>query len=70
MEVVKVSEGQPVSLVPDSLSDVNLSGQVVEISQVSGMQSGDVVYPVRILLNDPDPRLRWGMTVEASFSEN
>jgi HlyD family secretion protein len=70
MEIVKVYEGQAVSLVPDALSDIELSGEVVEISQVSGVQSGDVVYTVRILLSDPDPRLLWGMTVEASFSEN
>ncbi len=70
MEIVKVFEGQPVSLVPDALPDLELAGEVVEISQVAGVQSGDVVYTVRIFLNDPDPRLRWGMTVEASFSEN
>jgi multidrug efflux pump subunit AcrA (membrane-fusion protein) len=70
MEIVKVFEGQAVSLVPDAVADLELEGEVVEISQVAGVQSGDVVYTVRILLKDPDPRLRWGMTVEASFLEN
>ena len=30
---------------------------------------GDITYTVRIRINEPDPRLRWGMTVEVTFAE-
>jgi hypothetical protein len=33
------------------------------------MKSGDVTYVVRIPLDAPDPRLRWGMTVKVSFGK-
>jgi hypothetical protein len=46
-----------------------LTGNVVDISQVAAQQSGDIVYKVRIRLNEADPRLRWGMTMEVSFPE-
>jgi HlyD family secretion protein len=69
LEVVKLSVGQKVSLVPDALPDVELSGTVVEISNAYTQQSGDILYTVRIQVDNPDDRLRWGMTVEATFLE-
>jgi hypothetical protein len=53
--------------VPDALPDLTMTGKVVEISQASTVQGGDVLYEVRIRLDDPDPRLLWGMTVEVTF---
>jgi len=67
LEVVKLSEGQPVSLVPDALPEVSLNGTVAQISQAYTQQGGDILYTVRITIKNPDPRLRWGMTVEATF---
>ena len=67
LEVVKLSQGQPVSLVPDALPDVTLNGTVTEISQAYTQQGGDILYTVRIAVKNPDPRLKWGMTVEATF---
>jgi multidrug resistance efflux pump len=69
LEVVKISVGQMVSLVPDALPDLELSGMVDEISDDYHLQSGDILYDVRILIDEPDPRLRWGMTVEIVFKE-
>ena len=66
-EVVKISEGQSVILAPDALSELQLNGRVESISQVFGERAGDIVYRVRISLDESDPRLRWGMTVEARF---
>jgi len=65
--VVKLSEGQPVSLVPDALPDLTLNGVISEISQAYAQQGGDILYTVRVSVKNPDPRLRWGMTVEAIF---
>lgn len=66
LEVVKVAEGQVVQLVPDAL-DLTLEGTVESIALASHTQSGDVLYTVKILVPQVDPRLRWGMTVEATF---
>ncbi|CAG0976676.1 hypothetical protein ANAEL_01493 [Anaerolineales bacterium] len=67
LEVVKLSEGQPVSLVPDALPDLTLNGTISGISQAFTQQGGDILYVVRVTVKNPDPRLKWGMTVEATF---
>jgi multidrug efflux pump subunit AcrA (membrane-fusion protein) len=67
LEVVKLNAGQTVKLVPDALPDLALKGTVTEISQAYTQQGGDILYTVQIAVKDPDPRLKWGMTVEATF---
>ena len=67
LEVVDVVEGQDVTFTADALPDVVMRGEVEEISQTYKLQGGDVLYTVRILTRDLDPRLRWGMTVEITF---
>ena len=69
LEVVKLNVGQKVTLVPDALPDLALTGTITEISQSYTQQGGDILYIVRIAVTDVDPRLRWGMTVEVTFSE-
>jgi multidrug resistance efflux pump len=63
-EVVYLQLNQSASVVPDALPDLTMTGQVESIADSYVEKSGDITYQVRILLNDPDPRLRWGMTVE------
>jgi multidrug efflux pump subunit AcrA (membrane-fusion protein) len=70
LEVVKITEGQPVTFVADALPDVTLNGVITEISRSSILQSGDVLYTVRIRVYEVDPRIRWGMTVEVTFESN
>jgi len=67
LEVVKLIEGQPVKLIPDALPDLTLNGTITEISQAFTQQGGDILYTVRITVKNPDLRLKWGMTVEATF---
>jgi multidrug resistance efflux pump len=67
LDVVVVKAGQKVKLVPDALPDLELLGEVVSVKDVFEEKRGDITYTVRILLEDPDPRLRWGMTVVATF---
>jgi len=67
-EVVKVSVGQDATLAPDALPDLSFTGEVTEIADMFRMQSGDVLYQVRLRVNQPDPSFRWGMTVEVTFS--
>ena len=67
LEVVDVAVGQKVTFTADALSDVTMNGVVTEISQSSFVENGDVIYTVRIAVNDADPRIKWGMTVEVTF---
>ncbi len=67
LEVVAVSEGQRVEIKPDALDSVTLAGVVQSIGQSFKVQGGDVLYTVKIKLEDTDPSLRWGMTVEVLF---
>jgi multidrug efflux pump subunit AcrA (membrane-fusion protein) len=67
LEVVNVEVGQPVKFTADALSDVTMQGTVLEISQSSFVQGGDVLYTVRIQADQVDARLKWGMTVEVNF---
>jgi HlyD family secretion protein len=69
LDVVKIEVGQKTVSVPDALPDVSLKGIVEEISQTFTQRTGDILYDVRIKLADTDERLRWGMTVETTFSE-
>jgi HlyD family secretion protein len=67
IEVVDISTGQNVTVVPDAIPDLTLNGKVEKISQVFEEKRGDVTYTTKILLTDMDPRLRWGMTVLVTF---
>lgn len=69
IEVVDVSLGQSVSVAPDALPDSTLTGSVDTINDLFEEKRGDVTYTTRILLDDIDPRLRWGMTVVVTFEE-
>ncbi len=67
LEVVKLSVGQKAALIPDALPDLTLKGTITEISQAYTQQGGDILYTVKVRVENPDPALRWGMTVEATF---
>lgn len=67
LEVVKLSVGQQVTLSPDALPDLQLTGEVVEISNAFTQQGGDILYTVKIKVNESDERLKWGMTMEVTF---
>lgn len=68
-EVVKISLDQPVMIKPDALPDVEISGTVESIDETFIERAGDITYIVRIKLDETDPLLRWGMTVEARFGK-
>ena len=69
MEVVRINQGQPATITPDALPDLHLPATVESIKQVSGSKGGDVTYLARLKLDQTDPRLRWGMTVEVRFEQ-
>ena len=67
LEVVSLSIGQSVTVRPDALTDLELTGTVTEISSAYTQQGGDILYTVRVRVDGSDPRLKWGMTVETVF---
>lgn len=67
LEVVDLTVGQQVTIIPDALTGLELNGVVTEISNAFTQQGGDILYTVRIRVNDSEPRLKWGMTVETIF---
>jgi multidrug efflux pump subunit AcrA (membrane-fusion protein) len=69
IDVVKVDPEGPVTIIPDALPELELDGRIERISDAYSESAGDVLYMVRIRLDDVDPRLRWGMTVETQFGE-
>jgi HlyD family secretion protein len=67
LEVVKIALGQKVSILPDALPDAQMTGVVESISQAFAAQGGDILYKVKIKVDEMDPRALWGMTVEVTF---
>jgi multidrug efflux pump subunit AcrA (membrane-fusion protein) len=67
LDTIKVSIGQAVTMTADALPEITFNGTVEEISQAPENKGGDVLYTVHIRFVDPDPRLRWGMTMEVTF---
>lgn len=70
IDVVKLSEGQPVAITFDAFPDKELQGNIVSIGQTYTENQGDVVYEVTVMLADVDPSMRWGMTAAVTFAED
>jgi HlyD family secretion protein len=69
IKVVKINEGQPVTIVPDALPDVKMTGIVQSIRPVFEEKRGDITYTTEISIAEVDPRVKWGMTVVVNFQE-
>ncbi len=69
IQVPDVEIGQDATILPEALPGLMLSGTVESISSISEIKSGDVTYTARILLDETDPNLRWGMTVNVIFEQ-
>lgn len=67
IEVPDISVGQAVTITPDALPDLELSGTVDSIGDLFEEKRGDVTYTAKVRLDEGDPRLRWGMTVVVTF---
>jgi len=66
-QVPEIHIGQQTQVTVDALPGLVLEGQVESISQIAGDDHGNVTYTVKIGLDGSDPRLRWGMTGEATL---
>jgi multidrug resistance efflux pump len=70
IDVVALSEGQPVSVTLDALPGEELSGTIQSIGQTYTENQGDIVYEVTILLTETHPAMRWGMTAAVTFAND
>jgi multidrug efflux pump subunit AcrA (membrane-fusion protein) len=68
LDVIRISDGQAASVSPDAIEELSLAAEVVEIAGSARFQGGDVLYTVRLRLLEAEPRLRWGMTMEVTFT--
>ena len=66
-DVVTVQPGQSASITLDALPAVMLNGTVTSITPRAENKRGDVTYTAKIALEQPDPRLRWGMTAQVEL---
>jgi multidrug resistance efflux pump len=67
IDVVTLTEGQPVVVSLDALPEVTLNGVIQSIGSNYSENQGDVVYEVTILLAERHPAMRWGMTAAVAF---
>jgi len=67
LNIVKVSQGLPVSMTFDAIPELELSGRVARIRPYGESKQGDIVYAVVIAPDKQDPRLRWNMTAKVSM---
>ncbi len=62
LDVVRVQEGDEVSVTFDAIRDVEISGTVVRIEPIGREKLGDITFTVIVRLHRQDARLRWNMT--------
>jgi len=67
IDVVALSDGQPVVVTLDAVPDVELAGDILSIGQSYAENQGDIVYEITILLTDTHPAMRWGMSAAVAF---
>jgi multidrug efflux pump subunit AcrA (membrane-fusion protein) len=67
IDVVGLTENEPVTVTLDALPGEKLKGSILSIGQTYEENQGDIVYEVIVLLNDTHPAMRWGMTSSVTF---
>jgi multidrug resistance efflux pump len=67
IDVVKLSEGQPVTVTLDAIPGEVFKGEVLSIGQNYTENQGDIVYEVTVILKETSPDMRWGMTAAVKF---
>jgi RND family efflux transporter MFP subunit len=65
-DVPSVQIGQPATVYIEALN-TEFSGKVIDIARISETVGGDVVYTVKIELDEQPAGLRWGMSAEVSI---
>ena len=66
VDIAQIEAGQKATLTFDAISDLTISGEVVEVDSVGTVSSGVVSYDVKINFDTQDERIKPGMSVTAS----
>ncbi len=69
LTVVDVKVGSKVVVKLDAVPGLTLPGHIEQVALRSQEKHGAVTYTVRVLLDQADPRLRWGMTSFILFAK-
>ena len=67
LDVNNIVVGDKIAMTADALPGQQFSGTITKISDWYYEKGGDIHYQVRILLTNPVPDLRWGMTFGVEF---
>ncbi|NLY29491.1 MAG: efflux RND transporter periplasmic adaptor subunit [Firmicutes bacterium] len=67
VDIRYVEVGQKAIITLDAYPELTLSGTVVEVGIVPEAGGQVVIFPVKIELDDPDPRVKVGMSAEAEI---
>jgi len=66
--MTRIRVGSPVEVTFTAFDDKTATGRVTEIAtRGEALSGGDVMYRTIIALDEPDPDLRWGMTVRVTI---
>jgi len=68
VDVINVQPDQAVTITFDALPGVKLNGRVLAITPKAQTKRGDVTYTVKIAIDGPDPKLKWGMTGQVEIA--
>ena len=66
-DIASVKSGEPVTLTFDAIEDLTIPGTVAQVNQVGTVSQGVTTYTVKIGFDTQDPRVKPGMTVNASI---
>jgi RND family efflux transporter MFP subunit len=67
LDVEQIAVDQEVTLTLDALPDQMFVGRVADVAFMGSSNQGVITYPVTVVLDDPDPALRPGMTTAVSI---
>lgn len=67
VDIAKIKVGQKVTLAFDAISDLSLTGEVIDIDSLGTVSQGIVSYTVKIGFDATDDRVKPGMSVTANI---
>ena len=70
LSVVRVKEGDAVTISFDAIPDLELAGKVLRIKEIGETKMGDITYTVVIAPSEHEARLRWNMTASVVIEAN
>ena len=70
IDIANIKVGQKATLTFDAISDLSITGKVIEVDSVGAVSSGVVSYSVKISFDIQDERIKSGMSVTANIITN